>query len=43
MNGIVLWQWLTVGRRRVLYACGAAILLFVTAVLLMNRGSGIRE
>ena len=34
MNGIVLWQWLTVGRRRVLYACGAAILLFVIGNLL---------
>ena len=34
MNGIVLWQWLTVGRRRVLYAGGAAILLFVIGNLL---------
>jgi ribose transport system permease protein len=34
MSGIVLWQWLTVGRRRVLYACAAAILLFVIGNLL---------
>ena len=34
MRAMAVRQWLTVGRRRVLYACGAAILLFVIGNLL---------
>jgi ribose transport system permease protein len=34
MSGAIMRQWLTAERRRVLYACGAAILLFVIGNLL---------
>lgn len=41
MRGMAIRQWLTVGRRRVLYACGAAILLFVVGNMLRPGFAGL--
>jgi ribose transport system permease protein len=40
MSGVA-WPWFTVGRRRVLYACGAAILLFAIGNLLRPGFAGL--
>ena len=41
MRAMAVGQWLTVGWRRVLYACGAAILLFVIGNLLRPGFAGL--
>jgi ribose transport system permease protein len=43
MSFMVVRQWLTVGRRRVLYACGAAILLFAIGDLLRPGFAGLES
>jgi ribose transport system permease protein len=41
MSVMAMRQWLTVGRRRVLYACGAAILLFAVGNMLRPGFAGL--
>ncbi|HVE22539.1 MAG TPA: ABC transporter permease [Acidocella sp.] len=41
MSVMAMRQWLTVGRRRVLYACGAAILLFAVGNVLRPGFAGL--
>jgi ribose transport system permease protein len=43
MSFTMVRQWLTVGRRRILYACGAAILLFVLGNVLRPGFAGLNS
>src|ERR1700733_15241767 len=43
MSFVMVRQWLTVGRRRILYACGAAVLLFVLGNVLRPGFAGLNS
>ena len=43
MSVMAVRQWLTVRRRRVLYACGAAVLLFVVGNMLRPGFAGLNS